>query len=113
MSEDYAVWDIDQILEAYANEPALRSSVEAGLTSLFVFLETNQLLTCRVTDSEAKLQKRIIMDSEITEEGKLLTHGRKNPVQRWLGSKAGQKNPPVTKMLEKALADARVLHIAR
>ncbi|MGF6590079.1 hypothetical protein ABIE20_000260 [Pseudomonas sp. 2835] len=51
MSEDYAVWDIDQILEAYANEPARRSSVEAGLTSLFVFLETNQLLTCRVTDS--------------------------------------------------------------
>ncbi|MFJ4145900.1 hypothetical protein [Pseudomonas sp. NPDC089734] len=107
MSKDYAVWDIDQILDAYVDEPEFRNNVEVGLTCLFVFLEKNDLLVCRVTNSGGELVKRVIMDSEITEEGKLLTHGRKNPVQRWLGSKAGQKNPPDMKMLEKALAEVR------
>jgi len=107
VSNDYAVWDMDQILEAYADDPEFRASVEVGLTSLFVFLEKNGLLACRVTDSAGKVVKRTIMDSEITDEGKFLTHGRKNPVQRWLGSKAGQKNPPDMKPLEKALAEIR------
>ncbi|MGE8394147.1 hypothetical protein HFV04_020210 [Pseudomonas sp. BIGb0427] len=107
MSEDYAVWDIDQILEAYSQEPELRDGVEAGLTALLVFLEKHQLLTCRVTDAQGKLFKRALMASEISGEGKLLTHGRNNPVQRWLGSKGGQKNPPDMKLLEKALATLR------
>nr|NLU60328.1 hypothetical protein [Pseudomonas sp. BIGb0427] len=66
MSEDYAVWDIDQILEAYSQEPELRDGVEAGLTALLVFLEKHQLLTCRVTDAQGKLFKRALMASEIS-----------------------------------------------
>jgi hypothetical protein len=103
VSEDYAVWDIDQILEAYVDEPEFSASVEVGFTALFVFLQEHGLLTCRVTDASGTLVKRTIMASEITGEGKRLACGPKNPVQRWLGSKAGQKNPPDMRPLEKAL----------
>lgn len=108
MSDDYVVWDIDQILEAYNNIPEWKDNVDVGFKCLFGFLESNGLLCCSVTDSSTgNVVKRVIMDSEITQEGKLLTHGPKSPVNRWLGSKGAQKNPPDMKMLEKALAEIR------
>ena len=110
MSEDYVVWDIDKILEAYDDIPEWKENVDTCFKYLFAFLEKNQLLYCKVTDASGQnIAKRIITNNEITPEGKLLTHGPKSPVSRWLGSKGSQKNPPDMKILEKALADIRTI----
>lgn len=107
MAKDYSVWDIDELVAAYANVPDLAETVRTGMEALFKFMETQGLLTCRVTDEQGQVVKRQIMASQITEEGNRLSSGPKNPVHRWLGSKGGQKNPPDLKMLEKALAEIR------
>jgi hypothetical protein len=107
MEKDYAVWNIDELLKSYVNVPDMAERVKVKMETLFSFLEANGLLTCRITNEQGQVVKRVIMASEITGEGDLLSKGRKNPVHRWLGSKASQKNPPDMKMLEKALAEIR------
>ncbi|EKS67892.1 hypothetical protein BURK_022710 [Burkholderia sp. SJ98] len=107
MIKDYAVWNIDELVSAYANVPEVARTVSETMEALFKFFETEGLLRCRVTDSDGKLIKRQIMASEITEEGELFSTGPRNTVQRWLGSKGAQKSPPDMKMLEKALAESR------
>ncbi len=77
------------------------------MESLFLFLERNALLTCKVSDESGHVVKRSLMKSELTAEGLRLASGPKNPVHRWLGSKGSQKNPPDMKLLEKALAEIR------
>lgn len=107
MEPDYTVWDIDGVLEAYRETPDWKVNVEVGYKSLFLFMERNGLLNCKVSDGRGGVFKRSIKASEITEEGRLLTRGPKNAVGKWMRSKGGQKNPPDMKILEKALADIR------
>ena len=107
MYSDYTVWDIDGVLEAYREVPEWRESVEIGYKSLFLFMERNGLVNCKVSNELGEVVKRSIKASEITEEGRLLTRGPKNPVGKWMRSKGGQKNPPDMKILEKALAEIR------
>lgn len=107
MEKDYAVWNIDELLKSYVNVPDMAETVKVTMEALFLFLEANELLTCRVTNEEGRVTKRIIMASEITEEGGRLSNGPKNPVHRWLGSKGSQKTPPDMRMLEKALTEIR------
>ncbi|QXI49532.1 MULTISPECIES: hypothetical protein [Pseudomonas] len=104
---DYLVWDIDGVLEAYANIPEWHASIGRALENLFLFMESNGLLNCRVSDENGKVVKRIIMSSEIAAEGDLLSNGRNNAVDKWLRSKARLKDPDDLKSLEKALADIR------
>ncbi|MGS7252892.1 hypothetical protein HG549_02640 [Pseudomonas sp. SK] len=107
MSEDFVVWDIDSILESYTDIPEWEVSVNRKLEGLFIFLETNGLLKCRVTDERGAVIKRTIRLSELNDEGKSIACGPKNPIHRWLASKGSQKNPPDMKMLEKALSEVR------
>lgn len=107
MSEDFVVWDIDSILKSYTDIPEWEVSVSRKLEGLFVFLEVNGLLKCRVTDERGVVIKRAIKLSELTDEGKGMACGPKNPIHRWLASKGSQKNPPDMKMLEKALLEIR------
>ncbi|AVD82342.1 hypothetical protein C4Q28_09255 [Pseudomonas sp. SWI6] len=104
---DYPVWDIDGVLEAYANIPEWHASIGRALENLFLFMESNGLLNCRVSDESGKLVKRVIMSSEITAEGDLLSSGRNNAVDKWLRSKARFKDPDDLRSLEKALMDIR------
>jgi hypothetical protein len=107
MGKDYSVWNIDELALAYTNVPDLADTVRAAMEALFKFMETEGLLTCRVTNEQGQVVKRQIMASQITDEGNRLSSGPKNPVHRWLGSKGAQKNPPDIRMLEKALAEIR------
>ncbi|AGQ33540.1 Uncharacterised protein [Serratia liquefaciens] len=107
MLDDYKMWDIDQLLGSYINAPDMAASVRQKMESLFLFLERNSLLKCKVSDGSGNIARRSLMRSELTEEGTKLASGPKNPVHRWLGSKASQKNPPDMKLLEKALAEIR------
>ncbi len=107
MPEDYKMWDIDQLLKSYVNVPDMAESVQQKMESLFLFLERNLLLKCKVSDEGGCVVRRSLMKSELTEDGAKLASGPKNPVHRWLGSKASQKKPPDMKLLEKALAEIR------
>lgn len=107
MSEDFVMWDIDGLLASYNEIPEWKANVENTLTELFRFLEKNQLLSCKVTSADGEVVKRIIRYSELTEDGRKISCGSKNPVHRWLASKGGQRNPPDMKILEKALIDIR------
>ncbi|NML34353.1 hypothetical protein [Paraburkholderia antibiotica] len=107
MLDDYKMWDIDQLLGSYINAPDMAASVRQKMESLFLFLERNSLLKCKVSDGSGNIARRSLMRSELTEEGTKLASGPKNLVHRWLGSKASQKNPPDMKLLEKALAEIR------
>nr|WP_319527429.1 hypothetical protein [Pseudomonas laurentiana] len=107
MSEDYAIWDIDRILEAYEGVPEWQANVEKGFNSLFCFLERNGLVMCGVTNARGEVVRRLIMASDLTEEGKLLALGPRNPIDRWLDSNGRKKNPPDMKILERALAKVR------
>lgn len=107
MSDDFVVWDIDSILESYTDIPEWEISVNRTLQGLFIFLEVNGLLNCRVSDERGVVVKRVIRFSELTDEGKGIACGPKNPIHRWLASKGSQKNPPNMKMLEKALLEVR------
>jgi hypothetical protein len=104
---DYVVWHIDELLKMYRKYPDLAASVKAKYEALFLFLEQNGLLICRVSDGRGRVVKRFIMDSERTEEGKTLCKGSKSAVLRWLHSTASDKTPPDTKALSKALAELR------
>ncbi|QVM92207.1 hypothetical protein JYG34_04040 [Pseudomonas entomophila] len=104
---DYPVWDIDGVLEAYIDIPEWHASIGRALENLFLFMESNGLLTCRVSDENGRIVKRVIMSSEITAEGDLLSSGRNNAVDKWLRSKARFKDPDDLRSLEKALADVR------
>ncbi|AZL73637.1 hypothetical protein [Pseudomonas oryziphila] len=104
---DYPVWDIEGVLESYKNIPEWHASIGKALESLFLFMERNGLLKCRVSDDNGKLVKRVIMSSEITAEGDLLSSGRNNAVDKWLRSKARFKDPSDLKTLERALAKLR------
>jgi hypothetical protein len=104
---DYVAWHIDELLKMYRKYPDLAVGVEAKYEALFLFLEQNGLLTCRVSDSQGRVVKRFIMNSERTEEGKALCKGFKNAVLRWLHSTASAKIPPDTKALSKALVELR------
>ena len=107
MERDYDLWDIDFILTSYRNIPDWKVSVDRKFQALFVFYEKNGLLTCRVTDDDGRVVKRVIMNSELTPEGNLLCSGSRSAVGRWLDSKGSQKDPPDMKILEKALAEIR------
>ena len=107
MKNNYPMWDIDELIKSYVNYPDVAQGVNTTIENLFVFMEAKGLLACRVTNEHGKVVKRKIMYNEITEEGIQLSSGPKNPVHRWLGSKAAQKNPPDMKMLEKALTEIR------
>ena len=107
MSQDYELWNIEELLKAYVNVPDMAESVKIKMENLFLFLEKNSLLTCRVSDESGRVVKRSIMSNELTDEGAQLSIGPKNAVHRWLGSKSSQKNPPDMKLLEKALAEIR------
>ena len=107
MINNYVVWDIDELLKSYIKYPDVAERVNATMESLFRFMEVKGLFVCRVTSEQGEVVKRVIMLSDITEEGLQLSTGPKNPVHRWLGSKGAQKNPPDMKMLEKALAEIR------
>ena len=107
MNKDYAVWNIDRLLEMYKEIPDWKVSVDRRFQALFVFYEKNGLLTCRVTDDDGRVVKRVIMNSELTPEGNLLCSGSRSAVGRWLDSKGSQKDPPDMKILEKALAEIR------
>lgn len=104
---DYPVWDIDGVLESYKNIPEWQASIGRALENLFIFMERNGLLNCRVSDDGGRVVKRVIMNSEIAAEGDLLSSGRNNAVDKWLRSKARLKDPNNLKALEKALADIR------
>lgn len=106
MSE-YPVWDIDGVLESYKNIPEWHAGIGRALENLFLFMESNGLLICRVSDDSGRVVKRVIMSNEITSEGDLLSSGRNNAVDKWLRSKARFKNPDDLRALEKALADIR------
>lgn len=103
MSEDFVMWDIDSILESYKDIPDWEVSVNNSLEALFRFLEVNDLLRCKVSNERGELIKRVVKFSELTDDGKSLACGPKNPVHRWLASKGAQKIPPDMKMLDKAL----------
>ncbi|MEN8642419.1 hypothetical protein [Pseudomonas sichuanensis] len=107
MSDDFVVWDIDSILKSYADIPEWEISVNRKLEGLFMFLEVKGLLKCRVSDGRGVIVKRAIRLSELTDEGKGMACGPKNPIHRWLASKGSLKNPPDMKMLEKALSEVR------
>ena len=107
MSQHYEVWNIEELLKAYVNVPDMAESVKIKMENLFLFLERNSLLTCRVSDENGRVVKRSIMSSELTDEGDQLSTGPKNAVHLWLGSKSSQKNPPDMKLLEKSLAEIR------
>ncbi len=107
MSQDYELWNIEELLKAYANVPDMAEAVKIKMESLFLFLEQNSLLTCRVSNDSGQIIKRSIMKSELTDEGARLSSGPKNAVHRWLGSKSSQKSPPEMKPLEKSLAEIR------
>lgn len=38
---DYPVWDIDGVLEAYANIPEWHTCIGIALENLFLFMESN------------------------------------------------------------------------
>ncbi|CAG2159122.1 hypothetical protein [Cupriavidus numazuensis] len=107
MGKDYELWNIDELLKAYANVPDMAISVQAAMEHLFLFLEKSALLTCTISDGHGVVTKSSILKSELTDEGRLLASGPKNPVDRWLGSKGPQKSPPDMRMLEKALTEIR------
>jgi hypothetical protein len=107
MGQDYELWNIEEVLKAYVNDPDMAKNVKIKMENLFLFLEKNSLLKCRIRDESGLVVKRLIMRSELTDEGGLLSIGQKNAVHRWLGSKSSQKSPPDMKLLEKALAEIR------
>ena len=107
MQEDYEVWNIEEMLKAYADIPDMADGVKMTMDSLFLFLENNSLLTCPVSDGNGRIIKTAIWSNELTEEGNRLSDGPKNAVHRWLGSKGSQKIPPDMMILEKALAEIR------
>lgn len=107
MTNDYPVWDIDVLVASYESAPDWQKSIETAMGSLFIFLERNGLLTCRVTDEDGRVVKRIIMRSEMTEEGNKLVEGPKSAVHRWAKSKKIINDPTNLGVLEKALAEIR------
>ncbi|NIF16383.1 hypothetical protein [Pantoea sp. Cy-639] len=107
MTDDYPVWDIDMLVASYESAPDWQKSIKIAMESLFVFLERNNLLTCRVTDEDGRVVKRIIMNSEITEEGNKLVDGPRSAVHRWAKSKKIINDPTNLSLLEKALAEIR------
>ncbi|QQZ35755.1 hypothetical protein [Pseudomonas sp. SK2] len=107
MSENFVMWDVDGILESYKDIPEWEASVNNTLEELFRFLEMNGLLCCRVTNERGQIIKRKVKFSELTDEGRSIAFGPKNPVHRWLASKGAQKTPPDMKMLERALLEIR------
>lgn len=104
---DYPVWDIEGVLEAYVDIPEWHVNIGRALENLFLFMESNELLTCRVSDESGRVVKRVIMSNEITAEGDQLSNGRNNSIDKWLRSKARFKDPDDLRFLEKALADVR------
>lgn len=107
MVGDYPVWDIDVLVASYESAPDWQRNVEVAMESLFVFLERNELLKCRVTGEDGRLVKRIIMKSEMTEEGNKLVEGPKSAVRKWAKSKRIINDPRNISVLEKALAEVR------
>ncbi|MFF7109443.1 hypothetical protein [Pseudomonas sichuanensis] len=51
--------------------------------------------------------KRVIMKSELTEEGNKLVEGPRSAVSRWAKSKSRFNDPGNLSVLEKALAEIR------
>ncbi len=107
MSQDYVLWDIDELLKAYINAPDMAERVKIKMESLFLFLERNALLACRISNENGQVVKRILKKSELTDEADRLCAGPRNAVHRWLGSKSSHNRPPDMMLLEKALADIR------
>ncbi|AGZ36171.1 hypothetical protein C4Q28_09360 [Pseudomonas sp. SWI6] len=107
MTSDYPVWDIDVLISAYRSAPDWQKNIELSTENLFIFMERNGLLKCRVTDEEGRVVKRVIMKSEITEEGNKLVEGPKSAVSRWAKSKGRFNDPGNISALEKALAEIR------
>lgn len=107
MVGDYPVWDIDMLVASYKSAPDWQEKIELATRNLFMFMERNGLLKCRVSDDEGRLVKRVIMKSEITEEGNRLVEGASSAVNKWAKSKARFDDPNNLCMLEKALADIR------
>ncbi|WP_200627336.1 hypothetical protein [Pseudomonas sp. LAM2023] len=107
MINDYPVWDIDVLVASYESAPDWQESIQIAMENLFVFLESNELLKCRVTDGNGHVVKRVIMKSELTEEGNKLVEGPKSAVHRWARSKKIINDPTNLSLLEKGLAEIR------
>ena len=103
--ENYIVWDVDAILQAYENIPDMKEQVRRKYVALLQFYEYHGLLNKKISNENGEIIDFIIKNHDRTPKGKLLSFGSKSPVRKWLSSKGSNSNPPNLKKKKKSLLE--------
>jgi hypothetical protein len=103
---DIAIWDVDETLEAYGRDRALKAIVEGQYTGIIRFMSDNGLFEKkrRAVDAAGKLLIRQVFDRDLTKEGQKFV---RLTIKPWFRSKTSAKDPSNTAILEKHLAKLR------
>jgi hypothetical protein len=100
-----AIWDIDEMLEAYAEAPKeMRAGVETKFSTVFRFMNDHKLLTKKVVDSSGKLTARRLYRKDFTAEGMDFVETYES---KWLKSKMSTDPEKGPKLLDKFLQELR------
>ena len=101
-----AIWDVDEVLEAYGRDRALRRMAEGQYTGIIRFLADNGMFKKkrRAVDASGKLLIRQVFDADLTTEGQAFV---RLTIKPWFRSKKSAKDPTDTAILQTYLARVR------
>ena len=99
-----AVWDIDEIREAYEEVPDMIPDMERRWNTLFRFMHDNKLLTKKIVDSSGKVTVRRLFPKDFTKEGRDFAGSYES---QYLKSKASSDPDKGPKLLERYLKELR------
>jgi hypothetical protein len=99
-----AVWDIDEILEAYEGAPEMIPTVEQRWETLYRFMHDNKLLTKSIVDASGKVTARKLFSKDFTPLGKDFASAYESS---YLKSKSSSDPEKGRKLLERNLEELR------
>lgn len=101
-----AIWDVDEVLQAYGRDRELRRMAEGQYTGIIKFLADNGMFKKkrRAVDASGKLLIRQVFDADLTTEGQAFV---RLTIKPWFRSKKSAKDPTDTSILETYLAKLR------
>jgi hypothetical protein len=99
-----AVWDIDEIREAYEDVPEMIPEMERRWDTLFRFMHDNKMLTKKIVDSSGKVTARRLFSKDFTAEGRDFAGSYESS---YLKSKASSDPEKGRKLLERYLRELR------